>query len=104
MLTAKSDQLISIVTKLVEDVHILKSGKGVPVAATPPAAATPSYENTPNMPTNDGYWYNSNEGDEVPNDVNDGHTHSSPANEENSTPMKIDEVVGSLVNHQMRVL
>ena len=25
---------------------------------------------------------------------NDGHTHSSPANEDNSTPMEMDEVVG----------
>ena len=41
MLIAKSDQLINIVTKLAKDVHILKSGKGVPVVATSPAAATP---------------------------------------------------------------
>ena len=98
--------------------HIIKSGKGVPivatpsVAATPPLAArvsvdatppvsatphaiaTPSYANTPNMITNDGYFYNYNEGDGVPNDGNDGHTYSSPANEDNSTPMEIDEVVG----------
>ena len=113
MLIAKSDQLINIVTKLAEDVHILKSGKGVlvvatsPTAATSPVAAIPSVattpppaarvlvdENTPNMPTNDGYWYNSNEGDGVPNDGNDGHTHSSPANEDNSTPMEMNEVVG----------
>ena len=125
MLIAKSDKLISIVTKLVEDMHILKSGKGVPitatspVAATPPVAttspiattpfvdatlppaarvpvdattATPSYENTPNMTTTDGYWYNSNEG--VPNDENDGNTHSSLTNEDNSIPMEMDEVVG----------
>ena len=113
MLIAKSDKLINIVTKLEEDVYILKSGKGVPVVATspapaarvpvdaipplgatPPAIATPSYPNTPNMPTNDGYWYSCNEGDGVPNDGNNGHTHSSPANEYNSTPMEMDEVVG----------
>ena len=100
MLIAKSDKLISIVAKLAKDVHILKSGKRVPVAATslatttPLATATPSYANTPNMSTNDGYWYNSNEGDGVPNDGNDGHTHSSPANEDNSPPMEMDEVVG----------
>ena len=41
MLIAKSDQLINIVTKLAEDVHILKSEKGVPVVTTSPAAATP---------------------------------------------------------------
>ena len=109
MLIAKSDQLIGIVKKLVEEEHILKSGKGVPVAATsliatispiaatsfvastpPPAArvpvdatplvgatplatATPSYANTLNIPTNDNYWYNYNEGDGVPNDGNDGY-------------------------------
>ena len=136
MLIAKFDQLISIVTKLAEDVRILNSRKGVPVATTspiattppvdatspvatitsitatppptarvpidatpslgviPPTTSTPSYANTPNMLTNDGYWYNSNEGDEVPNDGNDGHTHSSLANEDNSIPMKMDEVVG----------
>ena len=124
MLITKFDQLINKVTKLEKDVHILKSGKGVPIAttspisatpsvaatpppatrvlvyatpplgATPPATATPSYANTPNMPTNDGYWYNSNEGDGVPNDGNDGHTHSSPTNEDYSTPMEMDEVVG----------
>ena len=122
--------LISTVTKLVEDVHILKFGKGVLVAATSPAAttppvvatspvaatssvaatpppnakvpinatpsatATPSYANTLNMPTNDGSWYNSNEGDGVPNDGNDGHAHSSPTNEDNSTLMEMDEIVG----------
>ena len=91
---AKSDKLISIVTKLAEDVHILKYGKRVLVATTSLATATPSYENTPNMLTNDGYWYNSNEGDGVPNDGNDGHTHSSPANEDNSPPMEMDGVVG----------
>ena len=41
MLIAKSDKLISIVTKLVEDMHILKSGKGVPITATSPVVATP---------------------------------------------------------------
>ena len=46
------------------------------------------------MPTNDGYWYNSNEGGGVPNDGNDGHTHLSPTNEDNSTHMEMDEVVG----------
>ena len=46
------------------------------------------------MPTNDGYWYNSNEGDGVLNDGSDCDTHSSPANEDNSTPMEMDEVVG----------
>ena len=113
MLIAKSDQLINIVTKLAKYVHIFKSGKGVPVVATspaattspvaaipsgaatpPPAARVPVDANTLNMPTDDGYWYNSNEGDEVPNDENDGHTHSSPANEDNSTPMEMNEVVG----------
>ena len=72
----------------------------VPIEATPPIGATPlatttlSYENTPNILTNDGYWYNSNEGDRVPNDGNDGHTHSSPTNDDNSTPMEMDEVIG----------
>ena len=65
-----------------------------PIGATPLATTTPSYSNTLNMPTNDGYWYNSNEGDGVPNDGNDGHTHSSPTNDNNSTPMEMDEVVG----------
>ena len=40
MLIAKSNQLISIVTKLTEDVNILKSGKGVLVAATSHVVAT----------------------------------------------------------------
>ena len=45
-----------MLTKLVEDVHILKFRKGVPVVATSPAAATPlatttpSYADTLNMP------------------------------------------------------
>ena len=30
----------------------------------------------------------------MPNDENDGHTHSSPANGDNSTPMEMDELVG----------
>ena len=30
----------------------------------------------------------------MPNDGDDGHTHSSPANKDNSTPMEMDEVVG----------
>ena len=115
--------MINIVTKLAKDVHILKSRKGVPIAArspsiatppvastpsvagtpppvtrvpidaTPPVGATSSYANTPNMLTNDGYCYNYNE-DRVPNDGNDGHTHSSPTNEDKSTPMEMDEVVG----------
>ena len=70
-----------------------------PVDATPPTIVTLSSENTPNMPTNDGYWYNSNEGGGVPNDGNDGQTHPSPGNEDNSTRMK-----RSLVDHQMWVL
>ena len=37
MLIAKLDQLISKVKRLAEDVHILKSGKGVPIATTSPA-------------------------------------------------------------------
>ena len=106
MLIAKSNQLINIVTKLAEDVNILKSGKGVPVAATSPVVATPPVDatpptivtlssvNTPNMPTNDGYLYNSNEGGGVPNDGNDGQIHPSPGNEDNSTPTEIDEIVG----------
>ena len=80
--------------------NILKSKKGVLVAATPPvgtrllvvarvpidatppigatplATATPSFENTPNMPTNEGFWYNSNEGGGV------------------VTPMEMDEIIG----------
>ena len=64
------------------------------IGDTPLATTTPSYVNTLNMPTNDGYWYNSNEGDGVPNDGNNGHTHSSPTNDYNSTPMEMDEVVG----------
>ena len=79
--------MIGIVTKLAKDVNILKFEKGVPVVATPPhvarvpvdatppIGATPSSTNTPNMPTNDGYWYNSNEGGGMPNDGSDGHTH-----------------------------
>ena len=50
------------------------------VGSTPLATVIPSYANTSNMPTNDGYWYNYNEGGGVPNDGNDGHTHSSPSN------------------------
>ena len=46
------------------------------------------------MPTNDGYWYNSNKGDGVPNDGGNGHPHSSLADKDNSTPMEMDEVVG----------
>ena len=64
-------------------------GATPPIDATPPATAIPSYVNTPIMPTNDGYWYNSNEGDQVSNDRNDGHTLSSLTNEDNSTPMEI---------------
>ena len=120
MFIAKSDKLIIIVTKLAQDVKILKSEKGVPigatplvgstplvgatppavaiipvdttpsVSATPLATATPSSTNTPNMPTNDSYWYNSHEGGEVPNDGNDGHGLSSPVIENNSTLMEMD--------------
>ena len=118
MLIAKSNQVISMITKLAKYVNILKPKKGVPVAATspvvaippvttrvpvdtkppvgatPPTTATPSSANTPNMPTNDGYWYTSHEGGRVPNDGDDGHIHASPVNEDNSTPVEIDEVVG----------
>ena len=118
MLIARSDKLISIVTKLAEDVQILKSKKGVlvavtspfvathpisarvpvdvtpPVGSTPPVTATHSSTNISNMPTNDGYWYNSHEGGGIPNDGNYGHKHSSLANEDNSIPMEMDEVVG----------
>ena len=79
MLIARSNKLISIVTKLVEDVHILKSKNGIlivvtspfvsthpvatrvlvdatpPVGSTPSATATHSSKNIYNMPTNDGY-------------------------------------------------
>ena len=110
LISCKGIKLISIVTKLAEDVKILKSEKGVlidatspiaathpvvfrvPIDATPPVDATPysivtsSSANTLNMPTNDGYWYNYHEGGGVPNDGNDGHRHSFPANEDNSIP------------------